>query len=64
MVPDSSVPSDRRRAVAINLNRRSYIFDFFALGVAEHWNRLPREVVESPFLETFTHLVLCLCYLL
>ncbi|KAJ7396405.1 hypothetical protein BTVI_145503 [Pitangus sulphuratus] len=31
--------------------------NFFTLGVAEHWNRLPRETVESLSLETFkTHL--------
>ncbi|KFV84427.1 hypothetical protein N308_02856, partial [Struthio camelus australis] len=27
--------------------------NFFTLKVAEHWNRLPREVVESPSVEIF-----------
>jgi len=26
---------------------------FFTIGVVKRWNRLPREVVEAPSLETF-----------
>ena len=26
---------------------------FFTMQVIEHWNRLPRKVVEAPSLETF-----------
>jgi len=37
----------------------------FTLSVTEHWNRLPREVVDSPSLEIFkTHLGKVLCSLL
>jgi len=39
--------------------------NFFPLRVMEHWNRLSREAVESPSLETFkTHLDKVLCSLL
>ena len=27
--------------------------NFFAMGVMEHWNRLPREMVDAPTLEIF-----------
>jgi len=39
--------------------------NFFTVTVMEHWNRLPREVVESPSLEIFkTRLDNVLCGLL
>ncbi|KFV74415.1 hypothetical protein N308_04920, partial [Struthio camelus australis] len=43
------------------LNHRQFHLNlrknFFSVRVTEHWNRLPREAVESPSLEIFqTHL--------
>lgn len=39
--------------------------NFFTLRLSEHWNRLPKEVMESPSLEILTpHLDILLCHLL
>jgi len=65
----SVVPRDRTRGNGHKLKQRKFQLNrrknFLPLRVTEPWNRLPREVVESPSLETFkTHLDKVLCSLL
>jgi len=65
----SVVPSNRTRGNGHKLKKRKFQLNmrknFFTLRLTEHWNRLPRGVVESPSLEIFkTRLDKILCSLL
>jgi len=65
----SVVPSDRIRGNRHKMKHKKFHLNMrkniFTLRVKKHGNRLPREVMGSPFLETFkTHLDVVLCSLL
>jgi len=63
------VPNDRTRGKGHKVKHKKFHLNmrknFFPLRETERWNRLPREVVESPSLEIFKNrLAAFLCGLL
>lgn len=61
----SVVPSNKMRSNGHKLKHETFHLpmrkNFFTLRVAEHWDRLHREVVESPSPETLKTLEAFLC---
>ena len=51
------VCSNRRKSNGLKLEHRKFCTNmqknFFMVRVMEHWNRFPRETVESPSMEIF-----------